>query len=118
MRKLNVTVRNDFVVQDDRIVYKVFKEGGSEHYNIRLYVDGSDNELDKIESVQYILHPGFVDPIRMSENRDENFAIEIWTYGMFDIEVSFYLEDGSAETLHYYLTFSLPEDTGDNYIQL
>ena len=35
--------------------------------------------------------------------------------GMFDIELTLHLTDGTTSTMSYYLRYTLPEDTGDNY---
>ena len=103
---------------DGKIRYRKLRAGGYEHYNVRIYVDGSPEALARVESVEYELHPSFPDPHRVVRNRDDNFALQLWCWGTFDIQVTFNLRGGGVETTNYYLRFVLPEDTGDNYVEV
>lgn len=101
-----------------KVKFKTFNEGGSEHFHIGIWVEGDDRDLDSIEKVQYKLHPSFKKYLRESAARSNNFSITIWTWGMFDIEVTISKKDGTEEMLKYYLEYSLPEDDGTNYVDI
>ena len=104
--------------KNGRYKYKSFSEDGREHYNLKIYLEGGKDLLKKVDKVKYKLHESFYKPIRISERRDKKFRINIWTWGMFNIEVTIYFLDGSNEDLNYYLDYELPDDTGKNYIDL
>ena len=101
--------------QSGQIKYKVFHEGGKEHYHIGVWVEGDDNELDSIQRVEYLLHPTFKRPLRSFESRDNKFSVTFWTWGMFMIRVSIFFKNGIIEKRDYYLGYELPEDNGSNY---
>ncbi len=114
-----VQVKSKLLKDDrDRIKYRVFHKGGREHYNLRIYIDGSERELAKIKKVQYVLHPSFGNPRRMSTDAANGFPIEIWTWGLFDIEVTYDLVGGTTASENFYLKYSLPADTGSTYVDL
>lgn len=84
-----------------------FREGGRLHRNVRIYLHSDDeSELDKIVSVQYVLHPTFKNRYRNSDNRTRNFEIRIWTYGYFKIEAQLTLRDGSTETIYGFVRWA------------
>ena len=89
-----------------------------EHYHIRIWIEGTPEELNRIQRVEYLLHPSFRQPLRRSDDRAKGFPITIWTWGMFSIKITAYHTDGSAETLQYYLSYDLPADDGTNYVSV
>jgi transcription initiation factor IIF auxiliary subunit len=89
---------------------------GQEHFHIGIWIDGTEQELDSVDHVEYKLHPSFTKPVRTSSNRANKFSVTIWTWGMFEIDVAIYLQDGSVQRLKYYLSYELPADDGTNYI--
>ncbi len=103
----------------DRIEVRKFSENGREHFNIGLWLDGTNAELDSIEEVSYELHPSFRDRIRRSKDRDNKFAISIWTWGVFEINVTVVFNNGRPpREIPHNMNFTLPEDTGSNYLEL
>lgn len=108
------------VVKDPqgKIKYRVFRSGGREHFNLRIWLDGPDNELDQVEKVTYELHPTFLSRYPSSTSRSEKFAISIWTWGMFLITATIEYKDGSEEIKQFYLKYELPIDNGTNYIKV
>ncbi|MHA2189939.1 MAG: pYEATS domain-containing protein [Candidatus Thorarchaeota archaeon] len=103
---------------EDRIKYAVFRPGGREHFNLRIWLDGEREELGKVKSVDYELHPTFLERRHHSDDSNNNFAILIWTWGMFMITATVHFHDGAKEVLKYYLSYELPLDTGTNYVKL
>lgn len=44
----------------------------------------------EIDSVEYRLDPTFYDPVRFSDDRDNDFSVELQTYGDFEVVVAVY----------------------------
>ena len=103
---------------DGKIKYKIFHKGGREHYNVAIWVNATDDELDQIEKVEYSLHPSFKRRIRKSKDRENKFSITIWTWGMFNIDATVFFRDGTTSKHSYYLSYELPADDGSNYLQV
>ena len=118
MKDLKVSIRSDLVREQGRVRYRMFHRGGREHYNVRVWVEGPQAELAKINKVEYELHLSFRNRHRVRDDASEKFALELWTWGMFDIEVTFHLKSGCTESTHFYLRYSLPTDSEENYIQV
>lgn len=108
------------LVRDDqgRIEYKQFHAKGKEHFHLRVWLEGDDAALASIERVEYVLHPSFRKPARESTKRGTGFAIDFWTWGMFDIHVTIVHTNGELETTNYYLRYELPDDNGQNYAKI
>lgn len=101
-----------------RIKYAVFRPGGREHFNLRIWLNGDSEELGKVKRVDYELHSTFLERLRHSDDSNRNFAILIWTWGMFMITATVHFLDGTEEVLKYYLSYEPPHDTGTNYVRL
>lgn len=108
------TVRHKVNRRGGRIRVRKFSAKGREHYQIRVSIVGP---LEQIEQVQYDLHPTFVNPVRQSTNRDSGFAIDMWTWGEFELLATARFLDGHTEDVPYDLQFSgeLPADE-DSYV--
>jgi transcription initiation factor IIF auxiliary subunit len=104
--------------RDGRIEYRYLHKGGHEHYHLRIWIEGSEEILHNVASVEYLLHPSFKQRVRTSTNRENKFAISIWTYGMFRMNVTLRYSDGHTESLPYRLAFDLPEDDGTNFVMV
>jgi transcription initiation factor IIF auxiliary subunit len=104
--------------RDGKIKYWKSDDKGREHYNIGVWLDGSDDELDSIEHVEYLLHPSFKNNLRSSKNRINNFSITIWTWGYFGITITVFYKDGKTTSIPYGLSYDLPSDDGSNYIRV
>ena len=111
-------VKTKLLKRGSQIPFKVFNSGGREHYNVKIYLYADPEELTNIRQVEYLLHPSFRNRRRVSSDRDTYFAIELWTWGMFDIDVTVHFENGDTEEMRYTLDYPLPADDGTNYVQL
>ena len=87
---------------------KRFNEKGRLHFYIRIFLEADPEELDKIELVKYTLHPTFVNPVRVSANRDTNFDIKIWSYGYFDTKALLVMRDGNTTEISGYVRWPVP----------
>lgn len=101
-----------------QIKYRILHEGGREHYHIGVWLEGPDEELNRVQKVDYLLHPTFRKRERTSADHDNNFSITFWTWGMFPIQATITFKDGSTEQRSYYLSYELPADSGTNYVQV
>ncbi|HFD12404.1 MAG TPA: hypothetical protein ENJ32_08050, partial [Crenotrichaceae bacterium] len=61
---------------------------------------------DTLKKVEYELHPSFYNPLRAVENPKGGFPLDIWTWGEFDITVTFYYKDGSVSDSVFSLAYS------------
>lgn len=111
-------VKSKILKRGSQIPYKVFHEGGKDHYNVKIYLDADPGTLRSIKQVDYILHPSFRNNRRISTNPENYFAVDIWTWGMFDIEVKVHFQDGKTKEIKGSVKYSLPADDGYNYIQV
>lgn len=84
LTSLNVQVTNDVYSDKDRTMYYC-PSGNYIEFKNRIYLIGPD--LDKVKSVQYVLHESFQDnPAPISTDRANNFEIWIMTWGRFPIK--------------------------------
>ena len=58
---------------------------GEDWWKWAVWLEGPDDELDQVESVEWILHPTFPNPVRRSMNRDDKFRLETAGWGVFPI---------------------------------
>lgn len=115
---MKLTINQELMKDEqNRITYKVFRAGNREHYNIRIWLGGPEENLDQVEDVVYVLHPTFRNRTRRAKDRSKKFEISIWTWGMFVIETSIHFKNGQAKDIKYYLSYELPPDNGKNYIK-
>jgi transcription initiation factor IIF auxiliary subunit len=108
--------REVITASDGRVTYWKPSPDGREHFHIKLWLEGPDDELDEVRLVEYKLHESFHRQIRKSEKRQERFAIKIWTWGMFKLQATVHFRDGNTKKIPYYLSYELPPDTGSNYV--
>ena len=99
----DVKIRHRILKRGGKIRSRRFREGGYEHFNIRVFVEG---DIEDLQSVEYQLHPTFRNPDRVVEDPDRGFALDIWTWGEFDIRVTLHFQDGSTEEMVYPLAYS------------
>jgi hypothetical protein len=59
---------------------------GESWWNWSVWVQGSDKALAELESVRYVLHPTFLDPVRIVTDRSTKFRIDSAGWGEFAIE--------------------------------
>ena len=78
---------------------KQFRENGKLHRLVRIYLEGPKEEIDKIKSVEYELHPTFRQRYRQAEDPRNQFEITIWTYGFFKIKATLFHEDKTFEII-------------------
>jgi transcription initiation factor IIF auxiliary subunit len=77
----------------------------SPRYKVWIYLEGPD--LPYVRSATYRLHPTFPDPIRTVTRTVSNptCALEIWTWGLFEIHVEIEDKSGARQALEYRLNY-------------
>lgn len=92
----------------------------SAQYQWRVFVDADHITLDKIESVTYLLHPTFVNPLRIIENKEHKFELISIGWGEFNIQITIKFKDGTEKEQKYYLKLNKdwPDERLDNKEQL
>ena len=108
----NVSVRHKVLKSGSKIRSRRFHEGGYEHYKIRLFVSGRD--VGALESVEYLLHDTFANPRRIVTDPANGFALDIWTWGEFEIRVTLNFKDGAETKLIYPLAYSSELPSSDS----
>lgn len=102
-RPSDVNIRHRLLKRRGKIRSRRFREGGSEHYKIRLFVDG---DIEALQRVEYHLHPTFHNPHRVVDDPEGGFALDIWSWGEFEIPVTLHFQDGSEREIVYPLAYS------------
>lgn len=79
---------------------------GEDWFDWMIYVDEESKILDQIESVEYLLHPSFPNPLRTKTNKEENFALKSSGWGEFDLRITVFFKNGSRTETSYHLDLS------------
>jgi hypothetical protein len=75
-----------------------FPDSSMRHYwQWRIWIEGSDAELDEIASVRYQLHPTFPQPTRVISERETKFALASNGWGEFTIYAAIKFKDPGRE---------------------
>ena len=74
-----------------------------------VWIEGPDDALDRIKSVEWTLHPTFPNPIRTISNRNSKFRLETAGWGTFPIHARLRLEDGRELKLRHELALHYPD---------
>ena len=77
----------------------------------KVWVDGTDEALDQIESVKYLLHPTFPDPIRVVEDRQSKFELSERGWVEFAITAHVSTKVGETISLEHWIDFKRPGET-------
>lgn len=88
---------------DDQGKPKRIAAGELNHYKLRLFVKGAPEE---VSSVKYILHPTYLEPIRVVPKGVKDFQEFTTSYGDYDLR-SVINKRGEAEQLRTTLTDAL-----------
>lgn len=84
------------------------KYEGDNWWKWSLWIEGSDDDLDRIKSVTYTLHPTFQSPIRTVTDRGSKFQLRCSGWGIFRIPVRVRLKNGETIELAHQLQFAIP----------
>jgi transcription initiation factor IIF auxiliary subunit len=85
-----------------------YKYQGDDYWKWWVWIEGSDEELDRIDHVTYILHHTFPKPIRKVDDRASKFRLETAGWGVFTIHVKVLMKDGEEKHLTHDLELRYP----------
>ncbi len=74
--------------------------------------DEGSGELKDVESVEYILHPTFRNPIRRIEDPEGGFSLNTEGWGVFDLKAFAQMKDGSMRPLSHLVKLEYDPPTG------
>jgi transcription initiation factor IIF auxiliary subunit len=93
--------RGLFIAQDS-------KYEGNDWWCWAVWVEGPEDQLDQIESVQYTLHHTFPKPVRVIRDRSTKFRLETAGWGTFTIYAKVIRKDGGVIPLAHELELYYP----------
>jgi transcription initiation factor IIF auxiliary subunit len=76
-----------------------------------VWLEGTPEELDSVDYVMYVLHPGFHNPVRFVSDRATAFRLETSGWGTFTIHAKAVHRDGCETPLHHELVLEYPDKT-------
>ena len=81
-------------------------------YQWKVFVDEDENILDKIEYVEYLLHPSYSEQRQISSDKNSKFAIEECSWAEFALTITVKFKNGTKQEYFYNLDLSKswPED--------
>lgn len=94
------------VVKIDNASKYLKTKGDMNWYKWKIFLKGSDDELDGIEHVTYILHPTFPNPIRKITDRASGFELSASGWGEFEIKAKIKYKTGKINAITYWLDLS------------
>ncbi len=101
------------LVEFDNFAKKIDERGKNNWYKWRVFAK-ENGILDKIDRIEYLLHPTFPDRKRVIKDRGNNFALESEGWGQFYIFITIWFKDGRKQEQRYWLSFKKewPPDFG------
>ncbi len=88
----------------------VGKRGKTDWWEWTAFVEGTNSELDKIDYVEYHLHPSFQNPIRRRKRREDGFALKSKGWGVFQLQAKVvYKDTNRRKVLKHLLEFENAE---------
>jgi len=88
-------------VNFDNYARQINSGGDTDQYQWRVFVKDTESVLDSIERVTYLLHPTFVNPLRVIKDRENKFELVSIGWGEFEIEITIKFKEGN-ETKQVY----------------
>jgi NTE family protein len=83
---------------------------GDDYWHWSAWIEGPDDELDRVKKVVYTLHHTFANPIRTVTNRETKFRLETEGWGVFRLYASVVYDDKTDKLLHLDLEFEYPAE--------
>ena len=77
-----------------------WKYNGNDSWSWAAFLDDQGSgEMDKVDHVEYILHPTFRNPIRRVDTKEDGFKLATTSWGTFDLKAFVHFKDGSKKKL-------------------
>lgn len=74
--------------------------------------DSGTGDLEKVDYVEYILHPTFKNPVRKITDRGSGFRLSTSGWGVFLLRAIVHFKDGSTRNLSHSLVLRRDPATG------
>ena len=84
---------------------KTMRRGDQDWYEWKVFVDEDNDTLNKIDHVEYLLHPTFPNPRRIVADRESKFALRTGGWGQFRLRARVTFKDESSEEVDYFIDF-------------
>lgn len=82
---------------------------GNDWWDWSVWIDGPADLLDRIQYVEYTLHPSFPQPVRRIRNRATQFRLDTAGWGTFTIYARVVFNDGEDVRLEHELNLYYPD---------
>jgi hypothetical protein len=66
-----------------------------------VWLEGSDAELERVDHVEYLLHPTFPEPVQVRRNRQNKFRLEATGWGEFTISARIRHKEGTEAVMRH-----------------
>ena len=90
-------------VPEELTILQWQKYEGEDWWKWAVWIEGRDDALDRIDSVEWVLHPSFPNPIRKRLDRANKFRLETGGWGTFQILARVKLKDDQEIKLRHQL---------------
>ena len=87
------------------------KYEGDDWWQWAVWLEGSDDDLNHVESVEWTLHPTFPNPIRRKTDRTNKFKLETAGWGVFPIRARVKTKEGQEYVLTHQLKLHYQDGT-------
>ena len=84
-------------------------QAGENNWKWSIWLAGSDQELDEVQSVRYILHSTFRNPVRVVDDRGSSFRIDSSGWGEFRVFAHVQVPDEPVVVLSTWLHLFKPD---------
>jgi len=88
-----------------------YKYEGDDWWEWSVWIDASEDGLNKIKFVEYTLHPTFTKPVRIIKDRKTKFRLETAGWGVFTIYAQAVLQNGEKINMEHDLEFLCDDGT-------
>lgn len=89
------------------------KYEGDDWWKWAVWVEGPSAALDRIDYVEWTLHPTFPGPVRRVGNRQSKFRLETGGWGIFRIHARVQMKDGKEKKLRHDLALHYPDGSAN-----
>ena len=80
------------------------------YFQIRIFIDAYDRlDLHDVRYVIYELHPSFRNPKQISRSIRNDFEIQLWTWGFFDIKAKIVFKEGHVQEIQGYIQYDVKD---------
>jgi transcription initiation factor IIF auxiliary subunit len=87
------------------------KYEGNKWWKWAVWIEGSEEALNEVEYVEWILHPSFPIPVRKIKDRSQKFKLETGGWGVFPIHAKVVTKDGHYLKLSHHLKLHYEDGT-------